>query len=392
MIRELKGIAVSLVRLLKTLPLFGIRSWKMSRFPAIRLKIERELLPGLDLGTTARSPSRTQRLEALPGNIAPFKDVMFLPPPLFDPPPRGVEIFKSARLVGKNVIALTNSGKMIQEALFRTSGRNDLALSYLRLDEVSGLRKSPRPRNNFLDGKVCLLTSFWDSFGHWIPEHLLKIKLLRDSGEDTSAIRFLIRDPVEEFKIFLLKAAGIEERQIIPWHGQLTSVEELVVPSYPQISDENLAWVSSLVPPPLRGFEKPRRPILYLSRQKQPYRRILNEDNVQDVLQGFGAVTLYPEDYPFEEQVAFVRSTSILFGPQGSAFTLQIFMQPGTLVEAFPRDRVHLFNRQVAGVMGHKHFPLMDSRGPQAKGFQDKTVMVDSRLLKEILSWAVSEP
>jgi len=391
MIRELERVAVSLVGFLRNSPLFGIRSWKMSRFPAIRLKIGRELLPGLDVSGTGGSPGRTQRLEALPGNIAPFKDVMFLPPPLFDPPPRGVETFKSARIVGRNAIALTSSGKMIQEALFRTSGRNDLALSYLRLDEVSGLRKHHSATNNFLDGKVCLLTSFWDSFGHWIPEHLLKIKLLRDAGEDTSSIRFLIRDPVEEFKIFLLKAAGIEERQIIPWRGQLTSVEELIVPAYPQISEENLAWVSSLVPPPLRGFEKAGQSILYLSRQKQPYRRIINEDIVQEVLQAFGAVTLYPEDYPFEEQVAFVRSANLLFGPQGSAFTLQIFMQPGTLVEAFPRDRVHLFNRQVAGVMGHKHFPLMDSRGPQAKGFQDKTVMVDPTLLREVFSWTVSD-
>ena len=391
MIRKVERIAVSVLRLLRNSSPLRIRSWKISRFPAIRLKIGRNLLPGLDVSATVDSPSRSQRPDVLPGNIAPFKDVIFLPPPLFDPPPQGVETFKSARLVGRNAIALTSGGKMIQEALFRTSSRNDLALSYLRLDEVSGLRKSPRVRKNFLDGKVCLLTSFWDSFGHFVPEHLLKIKLLRDAGEDTSSIRFLIRDPVEEFKIYLLKAAGIEERQIIPWNGQLTSVEELVVPAYPQISEENLAWVSSLVPSPLRGFEKPRTQILYLSRQKQPYRSILNEDTVQEVLQGFGGATLYPEDYPFEEQVAFVRSTNILFGPQGSAFTLQIFMQPGTLVEAFPRDRVHLFNRQVAGVMGHKHFPLMDSRGPQAKGFQDKTVMVDPGLLKEVFSWTVSD-
>ena len=388
---ESKRIAVSLVRFLRKLSPLRIRSWKMSRFPAIRLKIGRDLLPGLNVRATIGPPSRTQPLEILPGNIAAFKDVMFLPPPLFDPPPRGVATFKSARLVGRNVIALTSSGKMIQEALFRTSGRNDLALSYLRLDEVSWLRKRPGARNNFLDGKVCLLTSFWDGFGHWIPEHLLKIKLLRDAGEDTSSIRFLVRDPVDEFKVALLKAAGIEERQIIPWRGQVTSVEELVVPTYPQISEENLAWVSSLVPPQPREFQKPILPILYLSRQKQPYRRILNEDSVQDVLQSFGGATLYPEDHPFEEQVAFVRSTSVLFGPQGSALTLQIFLSPGTLVEAFPRDRVHLFNRQVATVMGHQHFPLMDSRGPQAKGFQDKSVMVDPSLLEGIFSLTVSD-
>ena len=391
MSQQLERAQVTLVRFLSKFRPLRIRSWKMSRFPAIRIKIGRELLPGLDDGTTIGFPSRTQRPETLPGNLGPFKDVMFLPPPLFDPPPQGVETFKSARLVGKNVIALTSSGEMIQEALFRTSARNDLAISYLRLDEVSGLRKRPSSRTNFLDGKVCLLTSFWDSFGHWVPEHLLKIKLLRDVGEDLRSIRFLVREPVEEFKVVLLKAAGIEDSQIIPWNGHFASVEELVVPTYPQISEENLAWLNSLVPPRSRGFEKPAKPIVYLSRQKRPYRTILNEDSVQDVLQSFGAETVYPEDHSFEEQVALVRSTNVLFGPQGSAFTLQIFMRPGTLVEAFPRDRVHLFNRQVAVVLGHQHFPLMDSRGPQAKGFPDKTVMVDPVLLREILSRTFSD-
>lgn len=391
MIWESNRIAVSVVRFLRALSLIRIRSWKMSRFPGIRLKIGRELLPGPNAIAAIDVPIRNQGVETLPGNIGPFKDVVFLPPPLFDPPPLGVETFKSARLVGRNLIALTSGGKIIQEALFRTSGRNDLALSYLRLDEVSGLRKRPRRKDNFLDGKVCLLTSFWDGFGHWLPEHLLKIKLLRDAGEDTGSIRFLVRDPVEEFKVFLLKAAGIEEKQIIPWNGQFTSVEELVVPNYPQVSEENLAWVSSLVPEQPRSLEKPTRAILYLSRQKRPYRRIQNEDRIQEVLQRFGAETIYPEDYPFEEQVALVRSTNVLFGPQGSAFTLQIFMDPGTLVEAFPRDRVHLFTRQVAMVMGHQYFPLMDSRGPQAKGFQDKSVMVHPRQLEEVLGRTVGD-
>lgn len=273
---------------------------------------------------------------------------------------------------------------LIQEALFRTADRNKLALSYLRLDELRGLKTRPRRKTQIIEGRVCLLTSFWDSFGHWIPEHLLKIKSLSDAGVNLKSVRFVVRDPVETFRFELLASAGIAPHQIIPWKGSFAVVEELIVPNYPQISSENLLWLDSLIPRESNSVPLQR---VYLSRQKQAYRNIANETEVQRILAAFDISTVFPEDLSFSEQVKIVRDANLLFGPQGSAFTLQIFMNPGaTLIEAFPRDRVHLFNRQVAMVKGHRHIPLMDARGPEAKGFTDKSVMVNTGSLESALA------
>jgi len=131
---------------------------------------------------------------------------------------------------------------------------------------------------------------------------------------------------------------------------------------------------------------------IYLSRQEQGYRAVINEEEVQAVMGEFGFQTVYPEKLDFLDQVELARNARILFGPQGSAFTLQIFMPPrGAVVEVFPLDRVHLFNRQVASVRGHRHYALLDSRQPQPKGLGEKSVLVNIEELQRTLELAVRD-
>jgi len=188
----------------------------------------------------------------------------------------------------------------------------------------------------------------------------------------------------------LLEAVGINIKQIVGWNQRFAIVEELLVPTYPQITKDGLEWINNLVPleesqPSQYGA------FIYLSRQKQKHRKIANEYEVQNLLQKHGFSTVFPEEISFEEQVDIARKAKILFGPQGSAFTLQIFMPPGHLLEAFPRNRVHLFNRQVAMIKRHQHFALVDARGPDPSVGSVTNVMVDVVELERHLNFLVKK-
>jgi hypothetical protein len=324
------------------------------------------------------------RMDILPSHLQAFKEVIYNPPALFnDPINAEVGIYTNARICGKNPIALTSSGELIQESLFLSNKRNKPAISYLSPFELKvflGVRKSTK----FLPGKYCLLTSFWDNFGHWIPEHLLKVKNLIDSDVDLSELKFLLRNPISEFQYQLLKVAGIKSHQIFTWDYNLAIVEELVVPTYPQITTKSLNWIDELIPKDTSFIDK-YGAYIYLSRQNQNHRKLTNHHEVQKVLNSYGFKTIIPEDLTFLEQVHMARNAKILFGPQGSAMTLQIFMPAGTIIETFPQNRIHLFNRQVAMLKGHRHFILIDPRGPNSAFNAESNMQVNIKELEDIL-------
>ena len=326
----------------------------------------------------------SERLDILPSHLYDYKEVVFVPPVLFSSPPAKVHQFRNAQIIGHNPIALSESSNLIQENLFRTRDRNRPAINYLSPYDLKALVGIGNRRQNYLRGQYCLLASFWDNFGHWIPEHLLKICTLIEAGFDISKINFIVRSTPMGFKIELLKAAGISPTQIIFWNQSFLRVEELLVPSYPQISKEGLEWINSLIPiESTSTLDSNKR--IYLSRQKQNHRKIINEEEVQVVLQKYNFLTIYPEALSFADQVNLARKSNVLFGPQGSAFTLQIFMPKGTVLEAFPQNRIHLFNRQVATVKEHKHYVLVDPRGPNSTTRADKNLIVNVDSLEEYL-------
>jgi len=350
---------------------------------SLSFEISREIQIG-ESRLSKKIVESNERLDILPSHLYDFKEVVFVPPVLFSSPPNIVHQFRNAQIIGYNPIALTESSNLIQETLFRTRDRNRPAIAYLYPSDLKVLASSVHRRQKRLSGQYCLLASFWDNFGHWIPEHLLKVYTLIEAGIDISQINFIIRSNPDGFKVELLKAAGISPSQIFFWNQSFLRVENLLVPSYPQITKERLDWISNLVP--LRNtsfFDSKNR--IYLSRQKQNHRKIINEEEVQEVLQRYNFLTIYPEQLSFVDQVSLARKATLLFGPQGSSFTLQIFMPKGSILEAFPQNRIHLFNRQVAIVKGHKHHVLVDPRGPDSTKHADVNLKVDVSLMEYYL-------
>jgi hypothetical protein len=136
-------------------------------------------------------------MDMLPSHLELFSEVTFIPPVLFYSPNNLVDVFSDAQIIGKNPIALTRQGELIQEALFRTRDRNKPAITYLHPHELRALVSFPKSKATYLSGKFCLLSSFWDNFGHWIPEHLLKVRSLIQAGIDISQVKFFIRPPLE---------------------------------------------------------------------------------------------------------------------------------------------------------------------------------------------------
>lgn len=68
---------------------------------------------------------------------------------------------------------------------------------------------------------------------------------------------------------------------------------------------------------------------IYISRQKAAFRKIVNGNEFETMLKGYGFEVLYGEDLTFEDEVNIFSSSSTLVGLHGAGLTNCIFMNGG---------------------------------------------------------------
>jgi capsular polysaccharide biosynthesis protein len=77
---------------------------------------------------------------------------------------------------------------------------------------------------------------------------------------------------------------------------------------------------------------------VYVSRRNATRRKILNEDELVQMLMRFGFGTYFLEHLSFEEQVILFKQAKIVVSIHGAALTNLIFMNPGTAVVEFIKN------------------------------------------------------
>lgn len=189
-----------------------------------------------------------------------------------------------------------------------------------------------------IEGSVVVLSGLSGNvYFHWMVDVLPRIELLRRSGRDLAEIDwFLVNSCQHEFQRETLKILGIPEEKVLESdrlpHIQAT---ELIVPSFAGY----LGWPSGWAIEFLRreffkgilpSYNYPKR--IYISRSKARYRRVLNEEDVVEVLERSGFVSILPESMSLAEQIAHFYHAEVIVAAHGSGLTNTIFSRYGTKV------------------------------------------------------------
>lgn len=194
------------------------------------------------------------------------------------------------------------------------------------------------PELKQIDGSVAVLSGLSGNvYFHWMVDVLPRIELLRLSGRDLAAIDwFLVNSCQHQFQRESLRILGIPEEKVLESdrlpHIQAT---ELIVPSFAGYLGWPPGWAMDFL---RREFLKgiipsssyPKR--IYISRSKARYRRVLNEEDVVEVLEQFGFVSILPESMSLAEQIAHFYHAEVIVAAHGSGLTNTIFCRQGTKV------------------------------------------------------------
>lgn len=133
----------------------------------------------------------------------------------------------------------------------------------------------------------------------------------------------------ERFKREKEKREGVVYREIRPLRCYVDYIEDNWVYSYVRDLYKHI-W---------ENIKQIKGKYTYISRAKSGSKasRALNEERYLEDLKKLGFSIYHMEDLSFDEQIRLFRSSEIICGPHGAAFSFGMFCEPGTILcETFP--------------------------------------------------------
>jgi hypothetical protein len=213
---------------------------------------------------------------------------------------------------------------------------------------------------------ACLLFSGWNNYGHWLPEHALKLKKIEKYEEITGKkVKVIVENNLPAWESEILSKLGYKDADIIRWKYRVKRIKNLVLPSYPESIYKDFLWLKEKMLAGKKAIRK-KDERLYVSRKNYSTRNIINEEELYPVLQKYGFDIIYPENLSATEQALLFSKAEIVVGPNGSGLVNVIYSDSIKVMEIFG-SITHLANYVNCLVMGHQY-----------KIFQGKDVVNDT--------------
>ena len=172
-------------------------------------------------------------------------------------------------------------------------------------------------------------TSQWaDNYFHWLtelyPAIVVSLELL--GGAPILMPRHLLALPFVQQSLELLDIEPIPYRS-----REVLRVEELLATNEPAVGHYNVPFLLDMRSRVLMrvGPDREATRRVFVSRQKAPNKRILNEKDVRSLVSGLGFETVTFEDLDFTDQIRLMQETRLLIGPLGAGFANCMFMPRG---------------------------------------------------------------
>jgi capsular polysaccharide biosynthesis protein len=112
-------------------------------------------------------------------------------------------------------------------------------------------------------------------------------------------------------------------------------VSELVVPSFPDRRPADFKWLREEILENAPDHIPERGDNVYVSRANGVERRVVNEDEVMDVLSEYGFERYLLEERSLAENARLFADADVIVGPHGAGLTDIVFAGNATLIELF---------------------------------------------------------
>ncbi|GAB7191771.1 hypothetical protein NUM3379_24790 [Kineococcus sp. NUM-3379] len=218
------------------------------------------------------------------------------------------------------------------------------------------------PRQVRLEGTVAsLLLPWWENYYHWTVQGAPRHELLAEVADPAAVDAWLVPDQGSGYVREWLDLLGVpQERRISPVAGEALSCERLLVASVPGrarwVHPWIVRWLRERVPPEAvpAGGGGPRR--VFLDRRASTHRRIVNREEVLDVLDGHGFTVVDPEELGVRAEASLMAGADVVAGLIGAGMANVAWCRPGsTLLELMPSNLVYGASCKLAATAGLRY-------------------------------------
>jgi capsular polysaccharide biosynthesis protein len=191
-------------------------------------------------------------------------------------------------------------------------------------------------RSRKVERDVLWIIDDWSTgYFHWLTDALTRLYVMRDRLDD-----FVLLLPwdyeARDFAQSSLRPFNVKAVEFIG-QNEVLRCHRLFMPTHTapsgQYNEEIIRGVRDLL---LQAYGDPgytgEGGRIYISRGRARKRRILNEDEVSNVLAEFGFQTIYAEDLSFAQQVEISSQARYLVSNHGAGMTNMLFMPEGSNV------------------------------------------------------------
>jgi hypothetical protein len=201
----------------------------------------------------------------------------------------------------------------------------------------------PKRKQDYL--KVIWMTDEWsENYFHWITDALPRLIVVNSKHEKDSTVLLPTSYSKYDYVRATLKAVDIKKFEFIP-KNRKASCAQLIFPTHTaptgnynesliqSVRDEIIKYYTSKEMSNFFDLEASSK--VYISRSKASRRRIINEDEVINLLKQHGFQIFYFESIPFSEQVKISTKAQFLISNHGAGLTNMVFMRPNSRVFEF---------------------------------------------------------
>ncbi|MDX2305226.1 MAG: glycosyltransferase family 61 protein [Microscillaceae bacterium] len=304
---------------------------------------------------------------------------------------------KQQRQIRENIVMTIPQGRVIDDG-FVVSPDATLLTDFSIIPDTQIIdhpllssRKLIPPK--YIRGKSAVLAAHGGrGYYHWMFEVLPRLELIRQAGiEWTQIDKFIVNSCITQFQIDSLKTLGIPRSKIVEchWHPHIIS-DCLIVPSIP---DYVSPWVCDFLRSNFLKNPIPAKPEkrLYISRSRAAHRRVVNEEEVVEVLKKYFFQCVYLEEYSVEAQAKLMSQAELIVAPHGAGLTNLVFCAPGaTLIELiYPLSVKKLF-WSISSLMQLNYYYLFAQGNPPPEGeesyLNSDDMLIDVEKLERLLN------
>ena len=227
------------------------------------------------------------------------------------------------------------------------------------------------------------------NYYHWIFDDLPRLKLLEGVIDEIDYL--IVPHDLKRFHLETLNLLGFPEGRLLKIKdGMHLQCERLFVPSFG--ATWNMSWTceflrDSFLPDDLA---EPHR-LIYISRKDAPYRKIINEEEVEDYLREIGFEIVRMSELPFLEQVKICAEAKIVVGPHGAGLSSIIFCRDAKVLEIFSPSYVNECYWSLINIDGAEYHYLIGENTPGNSSYSRRNFRVDMRRLKKTLEKMMGE-